>query len=305
MAQIFEVLHCRNPYVTTSVLRRAFRIAIALVLTLGFSGPSVGQGVTQDARSQGNEIPADLFFVLGNLEYILLHEIAHMLVNDLEIPVIGSEESAADYLATSALIRADRFDPDRADRARNFLFATANGLASAWDFNASAGVDVQYWDSHALTIQRFYQIVCLIYGSDPVRYAEIPSQVGMPAQRAARCPTEYERADRSMQWLLENYGRREGDAENPPIDVVFERPPTRVSQRVAEAVRSSDMLDNTIRRLQERFTIPQSFRIAFRGCAEPQARWLPDAREITVCYALVDSYYALGLSRRVDQNLFQ
>ena len=259
--------------------RRMLYAALALVLTLGTIERSVGQG----ADSRGTEIPAELFFVLGNLEYILLHELAHVLVNDLEIPIIGSEESAADYLATSALIRADRFDPDRADRARNFLFATANGLASAWDFNAGAGVDVQYWDSHALTIQRFFQIVCLIYGSDPVRYAEIPSQVGMPAQRASRCPTEYERADRSMQWLLENYGRRDGEPENAQIDVVFERPPTRVSQRVVDAVRSSDMLENTIRRLRERLTIPQPFRIAFRGCAEPQARWLPEAREIMVC----------------------
>lgn len=276
-------------------------VAASLVLGSGAAGNASGQEV----EARDSEIPGELFFVLGNLEYILLHELAHMLINDLDVPIIGSEESAADYLATSVLIRADRFDPARADRARNFLFATANGLASAWDFNASAGVDVQYWDSHALTIQRFYQIVCLIYGSDPVRYAEVPAQVGMPALRAARCPTEYERADRSMQWLLDNYGRHEGDAENAPIELVFEPAPSRVSQRVVDAIRSSDMLDNTIRRLNERFLIPVSFRIAFRRCNEAQARWLPDEREISVCYRLIDSYYALGLSSQSDRALFR
>jgi hypothetical protein len=284
---------------------RIARIIVAVTASLILGSGPAGNATAQDVEPRDPEIPGELFFVLGNLEYILLHELAHMLINDLEIPIIGSEESAADYLATSVLIRADRFDPARADRARNFLFATANGLASAWDFNASAGVDVQYWDSHALTIQRFYQIVCLIYGSDPVRYAEVPSQVGMPAPRAARCPTEYERADRSMQWLLDNYGRHEGDPENAPIELVFEPAPSRVSQRVVDAIRSSDMLDNTIRRLNERFKIPVSFRIAFRRCDEAQARWLPDAREISVCYRLIDSYYALGLSSQSDRALFR
>jgi hypothetical protein len=108
-----------------------------------------------------------------------------------------------------------------------------------------------------------------------------------------------------MQWLLENYGRHEGDAANPPIDLVFEPAPSRVSQRVVDAMRSSDMLDNTIRRLNERFTIPVSFRIAFRRCDEAQARWLPDEREISVCYRLIDSYFALGLSSQSDRALFQ
>ncbi len=240
-------------------------------------------------------MPYEVFFVLGNVEYILLHEIAHVLINDLEIPVIGSEESAADYMATTTLIRADRFDPERADRAREFLFATANGLASSWDFEASAGVDVQYWDSHALTIQRFFQMVCLIYGSDQSEFAALPSLVGMPLDRAARCPAEYARADRSMQWLLNNYGRSD-DFENAPVETEFERPPTRTSQRIVEAIEASGMLANTVRRLDQRFRVPEPFRIVFRRCRRPQALWLAETREISICYELIDSYYALALA---------
>jgi hypothetical protein len=32
-----------------------------------------------------------------------------------------------------------------------------------------------YWDSHSLEIQRFYNIVCLIYGSDPERFRDMRS----------------------------------------------------------------------------------------------------------------------------------
>lgn len=254
----------------------------------------------QSVESNEDQIPDDLFFVLGNIEYVLLHELAHVLINDLQIPIVGSQESAADYLAASALIRADRFDPSRAKRARDYLFATAEGLAGSWDFNRGAGVDVQFWDSHALTIQRFYQIVCLIYGSDPERYAGLPNRVGLPAQRATQCPEEFARADRAMEWLLENYGRA-NDAVNAPIDVAFEPAPSRVSQRVVQAMRANDTLDNTIRRFDERFRVPKAFSIVFRRCGRPQALWLEEAREIVVCYELIDSYYALGMSRSSDR----
>ena len=169
-----------------------------LGLALLFGGPA------QPASSQtaDSRIDPDVFFVLGNLEFILLHEMAHVLITDLDIPVIGSEESAADYIATATLIRADQFDATRAERARQFLLATANGLATSWDFSANLGAEIQYWDSHSLTIQRFYQMICLIYGSNQTQFARLPERVGMPEARAARCPAEFERADRSLQWML-------------------------------------------------------------------------------------------------------
>jgi hypothetical protein len=244
----------------------------------------------------------DTFFVLGNIEFILLHELAHLLIGDLDIPIVGSEESAADYIATATLIRADQFDAARAERARQFLLATANGLATAWDFSSSAGSEIQFWDSHALTIQRFYQMICLIYGSNQAQFSRLPARVGMPEARAARCPAEFERADRSLQWLLQNFGRREGDPAGAEVEYVFETPPSQVSQRVMMAIRNDGMLENTVRLLHERFTLTSPFRIAFRACRQPQAIWYAEAREITFCYALLDSYFLLSRTRSASQR---
>jgi len=251
----------------------------------------------QKATDDAAEIDPATIFVLGNLEYVLLHELAHVLIGDLDIPIIGPEENAADYIATATLIRADQFDLVRAERAREFLLATANGLATSWEFTIGSGQEIQYWDSHSLTIQRFYQMICLMYGSNQDVFAALPSRVGMPEQRAARCPAEFMRADRSLQWLLENYGRAPGDPEGANVDLIFERAPTQASQRVLDEITSSGMLDNTIKRLHERFTIRAPFRIALRRCRQPQAVWFPQDREIVVCYELLDTYYALGRTR--------
>ena len=254
------------------------------------------------AQQSGTGADPDALFVLGNLEYILIHELAHVLIGDLDIPIIGSEESAADYIATAVLIRADQFDARHAERASQFLFATANGLATSWDFTAGAGADIQFWDSHSLTIQRFYQIICLIYGSNREQFAELPARVGMPEARAARCPGEFERADRSLRWLLENFGRKPEDPPGAEIEIEFEREPTQASARIMRAVAASGIVENLIRLLHERFTVRMPFRIAFRNCRQPQATWYAQAREITVCYALLDSYYALGRTRSAGRR---
>jgi hypothetical protein len=257
-----------------------------------------------EEQSPAGEAPLEpnVFFVLGNVEFILLHELAHVMIADFEIPIVGPEEGAADYIATAALIRAEEFNVERVDRARQFLLATASGLATAWDFSSGAGADIQYWDTHTLTIQRFYQIICLIYGSNQAGFATLPERVGMPEGRASRCPREFERAMRGLRWLLDNHGRAPGDPPGAEIDIVFEPAPSRASQQVANAIAASGVIDDTVARLHEQFTITMPFRIVFRRCGQPQAAWVPEDRDIVLCYELLDSYYALGRTTSADRR---
>jgi len=260
-----------------------------------------------DAQPSASETAPEFdpvtFFVIGNVEYILLHELAHLLIRDLDIPIIGPEEGAADYIATAVLIRADLFDTLRAARARQFLLATANGLATAWEYGARDGDEIRYWDSHALTIQRFYQVICLIYGSDPEEFAGMPAQVGMPQQRAARCGAEYSRAIRSLQWLLASFGRKPEDAPGAEVEVHYDAAPTRTSRQLIAAIQASGIIDNTVRRLREQFMLKEPFSIVFRACRERQAAWLPEQRELTFCYELLDSYYLLGRSDAARERM--
>jgi len=58
-------------------------------------------------------------------------------------------------------------------------------------------------DEHLLQEQRFYNSLCMLYGSNPDKYMMIVDKGYLPKERAARCPTEYQRTVDSWQSLLE------------------------------------------------------------------------------------------------------
>src|ERR1700723_3954009 len=44
-------------------------------------------------------------FVAGNMLFVLLHEMAHATTTQLEIPILGKKEDAADFFAVTRLIK--------------------------------------------------------------------------------------------------------------------------------------------------------------------------------------------------------
>src|SRR5690606_18127304 len=135
--------------------------------------------------------PARVDFVLGNFQFTLLHELAHVAIGDLEVPIIGSEESAADYLATLVLIQPPLPSAFDAEQRRGFAVTAADAFLVIWQLAQSQGVSPPWWDVHGLSIQRFYTIACLLYGSDPERFEAVPELAQMPWPRSAGCEAEY------------------------------------------------------------------------------------------------------------------
>ena len=41
--------------------------------------------------------PDELRFITANAEFTLLHEMGHLLISELQLPVLGREEDAADH----------------------------------------------------------------------------------------------------------------------------------------------------------------------------------------------------------------
>lgn len=252
----------------------------------------------QVRRNAAHTDPAVLDFVVGNVEYLLVHEIAHFLIDEKNVPIVGPEEDAADYIATLALLREAPLDPTQQNRALRFLASAADAFAAAWQTGLTAGSDAPYWDSHELSIQRYYQIACLLYGSDPVAYAEVPQIAGLPDARARGCAGEYSKAEEGIQWLLATFGRREGDPPSAPTTIVYDKPPSRVSESVLAELRRIDLLEHIDARLHERFTIEKPFTMALRRCGKAQGAWLPEQRELVICYELIDTLYLLGLRKQ-------
>lgn len=127
------------------------------------------------------------------LLWVFYHELAHALIDMLDLPVTGREEDAADQLATLTLLRSG---PDGSDgalaSAKWFLFNSRHRKARE-----------PLWGEHSLDKQRYYNILCWVYGSDTTEHLKLTGRKwGLPRGRAERCPAEYDRMSRSWDAIL-------------------------------------------------------------------------------------------------------
>lgn len=134
--------------------------------------------------------------VVGNATtFVFFHEIGHALIDAYDLPITGREEDAVDQL--SVIVLADGSEEgDRTvlDAARSFSRATDAELD-----------ELAYADEHSLDRQRFYNIICLLYGQNKERFASLVNDGTLPEGRAERCDIEYARAKKAWDVLLTPY----------------------------------------------------------------------------------------------------
>ena len=127
---------------------------------------------------------------------IFFHELGHCLIDVWELPATGREEDAVDQLAMILMLDGS---PEGQKSAVN--------ASLLWDI-ASKDDDkdnMMFWDEHSFSKTRFYDMICLVYGSNPQKNAFMVSRNVLPRERAERCSAEYERANRSWMKLLLPY----------------------------------------------------------------------------------------------------
>lgn len=132
--------------------------------------------------------------IRGPVAQILLHETGHALFHLLRIPIFGREEDAADQLASLILLQ---LAPDRARDVVNgsgYFFVTL-GRQEPMDKS-------RFSDVHGLSWQRFYNLVCLAYGSNPRRYGNLLAKGILPKERAERCGEEAEQVSYAFERLI-------------------------------------------------------------------------------------------------------
>lgn len=153
--------------------------------------------VDMDARFAQFQLSDDQhsLALTNTITFIYLHELGHALIHQLRLPVTGRDEDAVDQLATLLLIDAS---------------AGASALDGAIWFRLrqrQRGPKVPLWDEHGLDDQRFYNIVCWVYGSNPVGFGRLPDLYGLPRERAERCPAEHAQLDAAWSALLAPHER--------------------------------------------------------------------------------------------------
>lgn len=132
--------------------------------------------------------------VVGPFVFIFLHEIGHAIFDLLHVPIFGHEEDAADQFAAYALLRGGP------------AFAKRILAGAAWMYAHGAAArrpdESDFSDAHALDSQRYYNVLCLAYGSDPKKYAAAAGEHRLPADRAEGCTDEFKQVQVAVQQLI-------------------------------------------------------------------------------------------------------
>lgn len=152
--------------------------------------------------------------VVGATLFTFYHEAAHGMIQLLDLPAVGREEDAADQLATLSLLAMGDTGAQMA-------------IASAYWFQLQAKSKrhvTPFWDEHAFDAQRFYNILCLIYGSNPSKYGYLVTNGSLPMPRAGRCTEEYGKISHAWNRLLAPYYAHSAPAQ-------YARRGTRTSMR--------------------------------------------------------------------------
>ena len=146
--------------------------------------------IVSDLRARGtDESTIDVAFN-AQLFFVTLHEVGHALIRELELPLLGREEDAADQFA-SLMFSGDPILS---------LISTAF-WSNMYGKSAQYGSAI-YADTHALNEQRNYNVLCWTYGADPLTRSYVVQEYGLPVERAAICQSEFARLASSWLELL-------------------------------------------------------------------------------------------------------
>jgi hypothetical protein len=132
--------------------------------------------------------------VVGPFVDVLLHEVAHAIFDLLKIPIFGREEDAADQLAAFILLQ---FGNDAARR-------TISGAALLFRQMATEQKpgSADYAAVHGLPAQRFVNVLCIAYGSEPKLFADFVKQGFLPVHRIGFCRWEYRQILHAFKTLI-------------------------------------------------------------------------------------------------------
>ena len=126
---------------------------------------------------------------IGQALWLVLHETGHAVFDIFNVPIFGHNEDAADNFATFVMLQFGR------DQAKRLI----DGAAWAWegyvaDYRTNPVIQEQlaaFASNHGQPQERFYNLMCLAYGADPVTFADLTQDGFLPPNRAPDCKYEY------------------------------------------------------------------------------------------------------------------
>jgi hypothetical protein len=143
--------------------------------------------------SRDGVTPADA--VVGQFYFTAAHEMGHAVFDLLDVPIFGRAEDAADQFAIYILLRIGKQDARKLIEGAAYMYKDYVGRPIV-TVPVTAFADV-----HGAPMQRFYDLLCVGYGSDPEMFAAVVNY--LPSARVPGCKTEYGEVNFAFQKLIE------------------------------------------------------------------------------------------------------
>ena len=122
-------------------------------------------------------------YFLSAMRMTVLHELGHALIDQLDLPITGREESAADEFAAAIMLQHIDHTEASGDVEGMLMLGGYDMIDDIHGRDPSLLAD-----SHELGEQRYFNVLCVIYGSDPSGYLSLVTEEGLPQERASTCP---------------------------------------------------------------------------------------------------------------------
>lgn len=119
--------------------------------------------------------------ITGAFVQVALHDVAEAVFNELQVPIWGREEDAADKIAGLIMMQ---FGNDVALRV-------LTGTAYFFQVTSHTWTGVDFSDERGTEDQRFYNYLCIAYGGDPTTFGYVVTKNMLPKSRADQCAHEY------------------------------------------------------------------------------------------------------------------
>jgi hypothetical protein len=132
--------------------------------------------------------------VIGPFVDVLLHELAHAIIDMLKVPVFGREEDAADQLAAFILLQFGN------DVARRTITGAAL-LFRQMAIDQRPG-SMDFASVHGLPAQRFVNVLCIAYGAQRELFQDFVDKGLLPRRRVGHCHWEYRQIAYAFRTLI-------------------------------------------------------------------------------------------------------
>ena len=273
---------------------------LCMIMLAAFFIFTTGHSSARETSASNEEY--ERLFVLANVEFTLWHELAHVVIWEMKPPVFGREEDAADNLAMIAEMRMQESEGEAGMLEK--LQAVADGWKMEWRLIQEDELENAYWDLHALEIQRYYNIACLVYGANPEKHAIILEATQLPTDRAEGCRDEYAMANHAFDWLLSQGSHRMKDysaINRRVISVRYEDNRSIEGEKLDAWLKESGLVERLAEAVARRFYLPRNVEISFENCPFANAAWNAETANIKFCHSLVNRFLYLARELQKDR----